>query len=224
MGRAGGFTLIELLIVVAIIAILAAIAVPNFLEAQTRAKVASSKAGLRTLATGVESYVVDHNRHPYAENIGQTPWLPPGGRPRTMPGLHCGGLTSPVAYLTSLPDDPFKHPISGVPVAAPLYYERAGFIIANSTAYDGLTSFYPVRVPADAVGTTRLDGSGADTPVTLESETPARWVLYSLGPDLQFGAPGPIRSRFNINNRYDPTNGTISPGNILRYPGGATFP
>ena len=48
------FTLIELLIVVAIIAILAAIAVPNFLEAQTRAKVARSVADIRTLATALE--------------------------------------------------------------------------------------------------------------------------------------------------------------------------
>jgi prepilin-type N-terminal cleavage/methylation domain-containing protein len=44
------FTLIELLIVVAIIAILAAIAVPNFLEAQVRAKVAATKADIRSLA------------------------------------------------------------------------------------------------------------------------------------------------------------------------------
>ncbi|MEO8376090.1 MAG: prepilin-type N-terminal cleavage/methylation domain-containing protein [Candidatus Sumerlaeota bacterium] len=57
-----GFTLIELLIVVAIIAILAAIAVPNFLEAQTRAKVSRVKADMRSVATAVESYRVDYNR------------------------------------------------------------------------------------------------------------------------------------------------------------------
>jgi len=59
-----GFTLIELLIVVAIIAILALIAVPNFLEAQTRSKVSRCKADMRSLATGMESYVLDWNQYP----------------------------------------------------------------------------------------------------------------------------------------------------------------
>ena len=60
-----GFTLIELLIVVAIIAILAAIAVPNFLEAQVRSKVSRTRSDVRTIATGLESYAVDNNHYPY---------------------------------------------------------------------------------------------------------------------------------------------------------------
>ena len=59
-----GFTLIELLIVVAIIAILAAIAVPNFLEAQVRAKISRGKADMRSIATALETYKMDHNKYP----------------------------------------------------------------------------------------------------------------------------------------------------------------
>lgn len=59
-----GFTLVELLIVVAIIAILAAIAVPNFLEAQVRAKVSRAKTDMRTLATAIEAYAVDNTKYP----------------------------------------------------------------------------------------------------------------------------------------------------------------
>ena len=61
---APAFTLIELLIVVAIIAILAAIAVPNFLEASIRSKTSRAKADMRSIATALESYIVDYNEYP----------------------------------------------------------------------------------------------------------------------------------------------------------------
>ena len=93
------FTLIELLIVVAIIAILAAIAVPNFLEAQTRAKISRVQADFRSMATALESYRVDTNKYPphYAmgcDNLFACPAL--------TADVCLPRLTTPVAYITSV--------------------------------------------------------------------------------------------------------------------------
>ena len=61
-----GFTLIELLIVVAIIGIIAAIAIPNLLNAIDRGKQKRTMADMRSLGTAVESYAVDNNVYPVA--------------------------------------------------------------------------------------------------------------------------------------------------------------
>lgn len=101
MHRLRGFTLIELLIVVAIIAILAAIAVPNFLEAQTRAKVSRVRADQRSLATAIESYYIDYNRYPLSvDKTTDATWSP---RIRAYTAL-----TTPVAYITSAFPDAFN--------------------------------------------------------------------------------------------------------------------
>src|SRR2546426_11423012 len=69
--RMSGFTLIELLIVVAIIGIIAAIAIPNLLNAIDRGKQKRTMADMRSIGTAVESYAVDNNFYP--KNLANAP-------------------------------------------------------------------------------------------------------------------------------------------------------
>jgi general secretion pathway protein G len=70
MRKEKGFTLIELLIVVAIIGIIAAIAIPNLLSAIQRAKQKRAMGELRTVATAAQSYATDANIFPIQAAIG----------------------------------------------------------------------------------------------------------------------------------------------------------
>ena len=67
--KQSGFTLIELLIVVAIIGIIAAIAIPNLLNAIDRGKQKRSMADMRSLGTAIESYSVDVNFYPIQSSM-----------------------------------------------------------------------------------------------------------------------------------------------------------
>jgi len=95
-----GFTLIELLVVVGIIAILAAIALPNFLDAQVRAKCARVKADMRSISVAWEAYAIDNDRYPMDWDN-----YPEGGEYMQIGLVQ---VTTPVAYLETFPVDPFS--------------------------------------------------------------------------------------------------------------------
>lgn len=116
------FTLIELLIVVAIIGILAAIAVPNFLNASVRAKVARVESDLKALATAQQAYRLDYGRFTPCSNEGV---VYPDPLKRQL------GLTTPYAYISSLPRDVFS--AQSKPVSANAEQERK--IIMNPPYY-----------------------------------------------------------------------------------------
>ena len=140
-----GFTLIELLIVVAIIAILASIAVPNFLEAQIRAKLARAKADMRTITTGLEAYNVDANTYP------PTPLNSLGDRAQR---LHF--LTTPIAYLSSLPNEVFS---ASKKEPYPYWSAKLNDAMKFSPIF-----FY----------------------LGQEKNRHGRWVLFSRGPDMDY--------------------------------------
>lgn len=93
-----GFTLIELLIVVAIIGILAAIAVPNFINAQIRAKLARVQADIDAIETALGQYRLENNKYPPSHNGSS--YIDPHIKRFVY-------LTTPVAYMSSVPMDVF---------------------------------------------------------------------------------------------------------------------
>lgn len=206
MKRAFGFTLIELLIVVAIIAILAAIAVPNFLEAQTRAKVSRTKNDMRTATVALESYFVDNNKYPAVVSVANVAGyqLPsgPGG-----PTYRAAGLTSPISYLTSIPTDPFGKSNAKDQYNQPGFISEPNYWYATKAFYELPTNGFPWDVYA-----------GGSAAVSNKAD----WVLLSKGPDSAWsrlpgdGGVGTLEVDQPTLWQYDPTNGTISTGNIVR--------
>ena len=91
-----GFTLIELMIVVAIIGILAAIAIPNFLRFQAKSKQSEAKTNLGGIFTAEISYFGEHN---FFGNFAQIAWSPTG---TTRYTYWSGDYTGPVAALGGL--------------------------------------------------------------------------------------------------------------------------
>lgn len=197
------FTLIELLIVVAIIAILAAIAVPNFVEAQTRSKVSRVKADLRTIATALESYAVDQNHYP---------WTGPTNTKFYPIGTTCVTLTTPIAYLTSVD---FKDPFigQGTPTGYTDGLIRTQYNYRNYEVFGTSNVSDSTYNPIKGVRAWCLNSLGPAHRVNsaLNAEYSARQIPGFLPGDALYAII------------YDPTNGTSSTGGITRTGGDTRF-
>jgi len=213
--RRKGFTLIELLIVVAIIAILAAIAVPNFLEAQVRSKVSRVKNDLRAVATANEAYCVDYNKYvDHYDANGVSDSISFGYM------QYMWRLTTPVAYMTS------------VMLVDPFTPERS--IYAQSLPEGWARTYWYMPYESTWGNAVCIGEFGMAAP-------PKGWTVHSYGPDRIQGTEfnstpataGMSRFPFYYQARqfdiawnmiYDPTNGTRSLGDVGRFGGNVNCP
>lgn len=103
-----GFTLIELMVVIAIIIILAAIAIPNYLSMTARAKRSRVASDFAALATAFETYRTDWNEYPVQAAVGPITAkdglayneVTGAGTTVKNKGTTAGGETAPITYMT----------------------------------------------------------------------------------------------------------------------------
>ncbi len=138
-----GFTLIELMLVIGIIGILAAIAIPNFLMYQAKTKQTEVKANLKGLFTSEVTYFTERNE--YCSDPATLQWIPYG--PYRY-AYNVGGVNAGLNYPFSLAQN------ADTPGAGPTDFTGVGWgNIDNDASYDTweITSFKPLKNVFDDV-------------------------------------------------------------------------
>jgi type IV pilus assembly protein PilA len=137
-----GFTLIELLVVIIIIGILAAIAIPVFLNQRKKAVDASMKSDLRTIANELETFYVDSQAYPVAATAFTAPILTVGVAPVTLsngnvPTVLYNATTAATATAYCIQ---VKNPKGTTPGTGLFYVSDKGGLQASTTTVCPTTS------------------------------------------------------------------------------------
>ncbi len=208
--KSHGFTLIEILIVVAVLGVLTAIAVPQMQNAMVRSKIAAAQSNIHACAMALENYFLDNNDYPpsryfclawgeqEARKYFELPWE----------------LTTPVAYLSNRPLDPF-FTYTGASDEAPgqtIKYRHPGFGYFNGMpTEEGI--WVPKAFPEDDGEYIFYNNASKKHPA---KDSPVQYGLWSVGPvpalEVSLNSKHPVPSH----TWYDPSNGIYSEGIIVR--------
>jgi prepilin-type N-terminal cleavage/methylation domain-containing protein len=228
------FTLIELLIVVAIIAILAAIAVPNFLEAQTRAKVSRVLSDQRTYATALETYMIDNSAYPaYYPVAAFAGTLANITDNYNSAALQAAGDGTAAGQYKKLPSFAFKNAVAGNPAQPPISLTTPvsylSTYVPDTFASNKTVTFGYVNGPAgfllwspgpDGLDHLNSDGTSDQASVHNQAERIMHGGQSLPSPYLLAGPTGtmpkPAGAAGTKAFTYDATNGTASDGDVYR--------
>ncbi|MBD3266564.1 prepilin-type N-terminal cleavage/methylation domain-containing protein [bacterium] len=218
------FTLIELLIVVAIIGILAAIAVPNFMNAQTRAKISRELSDMKAISMGVQQIRldtghllidcwdddVDEGDQIVLDIFKGVGYEPDNIKRHTTHIL--APLTSPVSYLSSIPTDPFLE-------KNPSDVNQRGFGSALTTYL--YVDFDP-HVPLTGSNSNNMNLAALELPVCrvlgIQPLKKNEFAVVGVGPDARLGSAAGINPDRGV--PYDASNGLRSVGDVYMRNGG----
>ncbi|MRR31897.1 hypothetical protein EG834_16550 [bacterium] len=187
MARRAAFTFGELMIILAILAVLAAIAVPNFMEGCYRSPVSRNQTGMRDIQLAMEAYRVDHGSYPVTNGLGE---------------IEQRLFTTPIAYLSEVPFDRFRKKAGMDDTRYRIYVSTVG------TSSTTKTRWMVSSIGPDLLANTAGYRSQEDVLANEALPRPAIGIDRD-GKDIGSSGYGGLR--------YDPTNGTKSYGDLYKW-------